>query len=106
MRAGDGLLALAYGRAYPEITATLAEAARLGLPVVLVSDEPDGPLAALAQVVLPACRGRAGQVALHAATLAVTEALVLGLAAAAPQAAVATLDELGRLRAAVAAVPG
>ena len=43
-------------------------------------------------------RGRPGQVALHGATLVGLEAMVLSLAAAKPEAALASLDNLNRLR--------
>lgn len=96
----DGLLVLAYGRAYGEVTAVFAEARRLGLPIVLVTDSLDQKLARFANVILPARRGRAERVALHGATLVCLEALVLGLAAASAD-AVTTLERLNRLREAV-----
>ena len=102
LAAGDALLILAYGRAYPEVTALFEEARRLGLPVVLVTDAADSAMAKAADAVLPGTRGRADRVALHGATLMALEALALGLAAADASAAVATLERLNRLRDAVA----
>lgn len=102
---GDALLLLAYGRPYREATVALAEADALGLPTVLVTDDPDGPLARRARHVVPARRGRARRVALHGATLVVLEALVLGLAARAGSAAPAALDRLNDLRAALSGGP-
>jgi DNA-binding MurR/RpiR family transcriptional regulator len=101
LRSGDALLALAYGRAYREIRAVFAEARRLGLPVVLVTDNPDGKLGAAANVVLAAQRGRTDRVALHGATLVGLEALVLGLAAANRKEAMTALQHLNELRKAV-----
>ncbi len=101
LRSGDALLVLAYGRAYGEVVAVFAEARRLGLPIVLVTDSLDQKLARFATVILPARRGRAERVALHGATLVCLEALVLGLAAASKTDAVATLERLDRLRGAV-----
>jgi DNA-binding MurR/RpiR family transcriptional regulator len=101
--AGDALLVLAYGRPYREVLAVFAEARRLALPVVLVTDAPDSKLARAATVVLAAQRGRSGRVALHGATLVGLEALVLGLAALAPGAA---MDALGRLNVLRHAVSG
>jgi DNA-binding MurR/RpiR family transcriptional regulator len=98
LRAGDAILALAYGRPYREIVVVLAEARRLALPIVLVTDGLNGKLAPLADVILPARRGRTERVALHGATLVCLEALVLGLAAGRRRDAVATLERLGRLR--------
>lgn len=100
LRPGDALLVLAYGRAYGEVVAVFAEARRIGLPIVLVTDSLDRRLARHASVVLPARRGRAERVALHGATLVCLEALVLGLAAASTE-AVPTLERLNRLREAV-----
>lgn len=101
LRTGDGVLLLAYGRAYREVTATIAEARRLALPVVLVTDSPESGLARMADVVVPAARGRSGRVALHGATLVVLEALVLGLAAIDRPRALAALERLNELRKAV-----
>jgi DNA-binding MurR/RpiR family transcriptional regulator len=95
---GDALLILAYGRLYREVKAVFAEAKALGLPSVLVTEADDTPLAKLADVCVAVPRGRPGQVALHGATLVGLEGLVLSLAAARPEAALASLDNLNRLR--------
>jgi DNA-binding MurR/RpiR family transcriptional regulator len=95
---GDALLILAYGRLYREVKAVFAEARALGLPSVLVTEADDTPLAKLADVCIAIPRGRPGQVALHGATLVGLEGLVLSLAAARPEAALASLDNLNRLR--------
>ena len=100
--AGDALLVLAYGRAYREVVALFDEAKRLALPVVLVTDSLDRSLARHADVVVPARRGRARRVALHGATLVALEAIALGLAAMAGERALAALDRLNDLRAAIA----
>lgn len=98
---GDALLVLAYGRAYREVIAVFAEARRLGLPVVLVTDSLDRSLARHAQVVVPARRGRARRVALHGATFVALEAITLGLAAMDGPRALAALDRLNDLRASI-----
>jgi len=102
LRAGDALLALAYGRSYREVVAVFGEARRLGLPIVLVTDSLELSLARHADVVVPARRSLARRVALHGATLVALEALALGLAAARGEAAVAALERLNDLRAAIA----
>ena len=99
---GDALLVLAYGRAYREVVALFAEARRMALPVVLVTDSLDRSLARHADVVVPARRGRARRVALHGATLVALEAIALGLAAMDGEGALASLDRLNDLRAAIA----
>jgi len=98
LRSTDALLLLAYGPAYREVVAVLDEAARLGIPVALITDTLEGKLAARAQVVVPVQRGLAQRVALHGTTLICLEALVLGLAASATDQAVATLERLNELR--------
>lgn len=94
----DCLLMLAYGTPYREAYATFAEARRLNLPVVLVTDTPDTDLARRAQVVLTVPRGRTNRMALHGVTVFCMEMLLLGLATSDPQTAVRTLGELERLR--------
>jgi len=98
---GDALLVLAYDRAYREVTALFAEARLRRLPIVLVTDSLEERLARQAAVVIPARRGRARRVALHGATLVALEALVLGLAVAEGGRAVAALERLNDLRAAI-----
>lgn len=100
-REGDALLILAYGRSYREVVATFAEAKRLRLPIVLVTDSLDKKLARRADVVVPAQRGHANRVALHGTTLIVLESIVLGLVASDRKRALETLERLGDLREAV-----
>lgn len=98
LRRGDLLLILAYGRLYREVRTVFAEARELGLATVLVTEDSGAPLAKLADVTVAIPRGRPGRVALHGATFVGLEAMVLSLAAARPDAAVASLDKLNRLR--------
>jgi DNA-binding MurR/RpiR family transcriptional regulator len=98
LRAGDAVLALAYGRAYREVTGLFGEARRLRLPVVLVSDAAESALAKFADVVLVIPRGKRQRVALHSGTLVGLESMVLALAAANGEQAVATLERLNALR--------
>ncbi len=96
---GDALLMLAYGTPYTEAITTSHEAARLGLPAVLLTDNATGGLTRFAAVMVPVRRGGSGHVALHGATVAALEAIALGLAVADPAASTAALDNLNRLRA-------
>ncbi len=91
---GDTLLMLAYGSAYPEAEATIAEARQMRIPIVLISDSLDEKLARQADVVVRVARGRSERFSLHGATLACLEALLLGLAAADQSQAVASLERL------------
>lgn len=95
---GDALLILAYGRLYREVKAVFSEAKVLGLPTVLITEADNTPLAKLADVCVAIPRGRPGRIALHGATLVGLEAFVFSLAAANPAAALASLDNLNRLR--------
>jgi DNA-binding MurR/RpiR family transcriptional regulator len=95
---GDALLILAYGRLYREVKAVFAEAKLLRLPTVLITEADDTPLARLSDVSVAIPRGRPGQMALHGTTLVGLEALVFSLAAAKPNAALTSLDNLNRLR--------
>lgn len=95
---GDAVLMLAYGKPYREADATMHEARRLQLPVVLVTDAPADNLARDATVVLTVPRGRSGRVALHGTTVACLEMLLLGLATTARSTALSALEELDRLR--------
>jgi DNA-binding MurR/RpiR family transcriptional regulator len=101
LRESDALLILAYGRSYREVVATFAQARRLRLPTVLVTDTLEQKLARRADVVIPAKRGSANRMALHGATVVVLESLVLGLAVSDRKHALATLDRLNDLREAV-----
>jgi DNA-binding MurR/RpiR family transcriptional regulator len=98
LRAGDAVLALAYGRTYREVTGLFGEARRLRLPVVLVSDAAESKLAKFADVVVVIPRGKCQRVALHSGTLVGLESMVLALAAANGEQAVATLERLNALR--------
>jgi DNA-binding MurR/RpiR family transcriptional regulator len=98
LQTGDALLILAYGRLYREVKAVFAEVKALRLPSVLITEADDTPLAKLADLCVAIPRGRPGQIALHGATLVGLEAFVLSLAAAKPDAALVSLDNLNRLR--------
>ena len=102
LRAGDALILMAYGRTYREIVLIIAEARRLRLPIVLVTDTLDPKLASLADVVVPARRGKQARVKLHGVTLIILEAIVLGLAFTNADVAVQTLGRLTELRAKLA----
>jgi DNA-binding MurR/RpiR family transcriptional regulator len=101
LREGDALVILAYGRLYREVAAVFALARSLGLRSVLLTEATGTPLAKLADLVVAVPRGRPGGIALHGATLIALEAIIFSLAAAKPDAALASLDRLGELRRAI-----
>lgn len=98
---GDAVLMLAYAPLYREVAVTLDHAERLGAPVVLVSDSLASFVEGKVKTVLPVPRGRAGNLAMHGATLVTIEALVTALAAGARDEAISTLEELSALRGAI-----
>ena len=98
VRPGDGLLILAYGRTYAEVLVVFEEAARLRLPIVLMTDSLEPKLARQADVIVPARRGRQGRVAMHGVTLIVLEAIALGLAFANQDSAMDALARIGDVR--------
>jgi DNA-binding MurR/RpiR family transcriptional regulator len=98
LHSGDVLLILAYGRLYREVQAVFSEAKALDLPTVLITEADGTALSRMADVCVAIPRGRPGRMALHGATLVGLEALVFSLAAANPAAALASLDNLNRLR--------
>ncbi len=81
LRPGDALVALAYDLPYPEITALIDRAQALSLPAVLITSP--GPVLPdyRARLTLRVARGRADGFGLHAGTLALIEALLVGFAA-------------------------
>jgi DNA-binding MurR/RpiR family transcriptional regulator len=95
---GDALLMLAYGKPYSEAAATIAEAQRLKMPIVLVSDSLDDSLSRYADVIVPAPRSNRAQVSLHGATVACLEAIAFGLAATDPERAARSVQRLSMLR--------
>jgi DNA-binding MurR/RpiR family transcriptional regulator len=101
LRAGDVVLALAYGRAYREVVGLFREARRLRLPIILVSETANSTIAKWTDIVLTIPRGKPQQVALHGGTLVGLEAIALALAAANREGAVATLERLNMLRSGV-----
>jgi DNA-binding MurR/RpiR family transcriptional regulator len=92
------LLALAYGKSYREVTATFAEARRLRLPIVLVTEALEKKLTRRVDVIITVKRRQANRVALRGTTLIVLEALVLGLAASNREHALGALERLSELR--------
>lgn len=98
LRTGDAVLILAYSHAYPELTALLNEANRLKLRIILITDTLGQEIGRRVDVVLPVARGRTNMLSMHTATLALLEALLVGIAAARPEASVQNLKTLNRLR--------
>lgn len=94
MRPGQLLIMLLHGRAHREAMATIAEAERLNIPIVMVLGKADSPLRNHAAEVLVLPRAKSEHVALHAPSLIAIELLHITYSAVRPK---ATLDSLERL---------
>jgi len=102
LREGDLLMVFAYGRVYRELTVLLNQADRCGVTKILFSDTLGPKLRNRVDLVLPVARGRANMLSMHTATLALIEALLVGVATERPTETVAHLESLSRVRAALA----
>ncbi len=99
--AGDVVLMMAYAPLYREVEVLLEHAGRLGVPVILISDDLGLLVADKVAEILPVPRGNAGHLAMHAGTLLLIEALIVALAAKGQDAALDSLDQLSQLRGAI-----
>lgn len=95
---GDAVLAFSYGRSYAEIEVVMSEAAGLGLPVLLVTDNPAGRLLRQAETVVRVPRGDGRGIALHGTTMIWIETLVVALSSLRSNETSRSLQRLSRLR--------
>jgi DNA-binding MurR/RpiR family transcriptional regulator len=102
LKEGDVIVALAYGRVYPEIEALLEQASRVGASTVLLTDTLGSALRDQVDLVLPVARGNIDCFSTHTGTLGLIEAMLVGVAAKRPAETVASLKKLNDLRAEVA----
>jgi len=98
MRKGDGVIALAYDRPYPEITALFDRATELGVKRLLITSPTTAPPDSRADRMLFVPRGVRDGFGLHAGTLALLEALIVGYAARNRDPALETLERLNHYR--------
>ncbi len=98
LRKGDMVVALAYDRPYPEVTAIFDRVRALGLRSVLITST--GPLVpdTRADQTLRVARGRAEGFGLHTATLALLEGLLIAVSAFDPDRVKRALDDLNQAR--------
>jgi len=97
-RRGDILILFAYGQVYPEVTVMLDHADLCHMPKVLVSDSLGPKLQRRIDYILPVARGQVSGLSMHTATLALIEALIVGVATRQPEESLANLENLNRLR--------
>ena len=98
----DLLMIFAYNRVYQELNVLLDQADRYGLTKILFSDTLGAKLSGRVDLVLPVARGRADMLSMHTATLALIEALLVGVAKERPSETIAALEQLNRVRTALA----
>ena len=106
LRPRDLIVVLAYGRVYREVDLLLREAKRAKLKAILITDTLAVPLRGRVELVLPVARGRADMFSMHTATLALVEALLVGVAAKLPKQTLESLERLDALRHELTEVPG
>jgi len=102
IRQGDLVFVLAYSRVYTEVQALVDCATKAAARLVLITDTLGMALQRKVNLVLPVARGRVDAFSMHTATMALIEALLVGVAAAQPERVVESLKRLDRLRASVA----
>lgn len=101
LRAGDALIVLGYGRVQIESRQALRAIRALNGKSVVITDNPGGALAALADCVLVVPRFEAGNMMLYGTILMALEAIVLALTLAEPARALAAARRLEGFRAAL-----
>lgn len=94
LRKGDLVIAFAYSRVYRELGVLLDACGKLYVPLLLVTDTLGQRLKSQVRLVLTAARGRADMLSMHMATIALIEAILVGVAA---ERGVQTLDSLRAL---------
>ncbi len=98
MRDVDAVLMLAFGGPYKEAMSTIAEARRVRVPIVLITNSTEQALTRHATVVVPVMCSQAGRAIIHGATLVCLEAIILGMVTDDPPKTMLTLERLGALR--------
>ncbi len=101
LREGDLLMMFAYGTVYPELESMLKHAGKLGILTILFSDTLGIKLRSQVTLALSVQRGRTDMFSMHTTTLALIEALLVGVAMARPEKTLGSLKILNELRASV-----
>ena len=98
LKHGDALIILAYGRLYSELDALLTHAKQLNIATMLITDTLAGHLRSRVDDIVTVARGRSDMMSMHTATLALIEAVLVGIATKRPTETVASLKALNALR--------
>lgn len=98
LQRGDVLIMMGQKSAHREGLTTLAEARRLGIPAILLTNAPDSRFSREAHVVINVPRGgENGKVPLHGSVLLCLEMLVMSLASTAPQKTMKSMKRIQEL---------
>ena len=100
---GHLLIIFAYGQVYQELNVLLDQAKLNKMPKILISDTLGSRLHHRIDFVLPVARGRVNMLSMHTATLALIEALLVGVAIKRPKESLASLESLNQIRTALSA---
>jgi DNA-binding MurR/RpiR family transcriptional regulator len=95
---GDAVLMMAYAPLYREVEVVLDQASLHDVPVILISDDLGPLISDKVAEILPIPRGKADHLAMHAGTMVLIEAMIVGLAGHRREAAFDSLDHLSTLR--------
>jgi len=102
LKQGDLMMIFAYERVYPELVTILDQAAKHNVSTVLFSDTLGPKLDDQVNLTLSVQRGRTDMLSMHTTTLALIEALLVGVAKTQPEETMASLKLLNQIRAEVA----
>jgi len=102
---GDLLIMFAYGRVYQELHVLLDQADGQNMSKLLISDTLGTKLHHRVDQVLPVARGQINMLSMHTATLALIEAILVGVATKRTDKSLASLESLNRIRAALSGRP-
>ena len=105
LKNGDLVIAFAYSRIYRELAALLDQADRHDIAKILVTDTLGAALRQRVNLVLCVARGRADMLSMHTATLALIEALMVGVGAKRPNETLESFERLNELRGALVGQP-
>lgn len=101
LQRGDVLIMMAQKSPHREGLTTLREAARLGIPTILLTQATDSRFSEMSQVVIHVPRGENGRVPLHGTVMVCLEMLVLSVASTASQRTIRSMKRINDLHKAI-----
>ena len=101
LQRGDVLIMMGQKSPHREGLTTLREAARLGIPTILLTQATDSRFSEMSQVVIHVPRGENGRVPLHGTVMVCLEMLVLSVASTASQRTLRSMKRINDLHKAI-----